>query len=178
MGAGASLPAKCDKKLCQDLAGARFNEALWERMADSDGTVSQQTLLRMSRMTDTFLTHDWGTFTGRNGETVNNHERVSQVNTALKKLGFATWFDEEKMTGNVVDQMCKGIDDSQTAVNELFHCLQEVFFASFPTILINIMFISSVCSLRRGTSIRSEATTKVTIASWSLAMQHEPRPQK
>ncbi len=30
----------------------------------------------------------------------------------LKQLGLNTWFDEERMEGNIVDQMCKGIDES------------------------------------------------------------------
>ena len=59
--------------------------------------------------TDVFLTHDWGTDElGRN-----NHDRVSAVNDALKQLGYKTWFDSDRMTGDIVDQMCDGIDKTK-----------------------------------------------------------------
>ena len=62
--------------------------------------------------TDVFLTHDWGTDEkGRN-----NHGRVTEVNVALKAAGLTTWFDEDKMTGNVVDQMCGGIDRATVVI--------------------------------------------------------------
>ena len=48
-------------------------------------------------LTDCFCTHDWGTDEkGRN-----NHERVKKLNSLLKNYGLTTWFDEEKMTGDV-----------------------------------------------------------------------------
>ena len=54
------------------------------------------------------LTHDWGIDEwGRN-----NHSRVKAVNTELQKNGLLTWLDDQKMKGNVVDQMCNAIDDS------------------------------------------------------------------
>lgn len=62
--------------------------------------------------THAFLTHDWGT----DGSGRDNHERVSKVNHLLKERGVVTWFDEEQMVGNVVEQMCAGIDDSITCV--------------------------------------------------------------
>ena len=43
---------------------------------------------------------------------MDNHERVRDVNKLLKELGFVTWFDDEKLTGNIVDQMTGGIDAS------------------------------------------------------------------
>ena len=60
-------------------------------------------------ITDVFLTHDWGTDElGRN-----NHERVSAVNDALKQLGYKTWFDSDRMTGDIVDTLCDGIDNTR-----------------------------------------------------------------
>jgi len=57
---------------------------------------------------DCFLTHDWGTDEkGRD-----NHLRVSRINTALQQAGLTTWFDEERMVGDIVQQMCDGIDQS------------------------------------------------------------------
>ncbi|EGD78986.1 hypothetical protein PTSG_11812 [Salpingoeca rosetta] len=61
---------------------------------------------------DVFLTHDWGV----DGEGRNNHDRVAMVNTMLKAYGFNTWFDEERMSGHIVQQMCKGIDGSQVVL--------------------------------------------------------------
>ena len=55
-----------------------------------------------------FLTHDWGK--DENGE--DNHEKVACINKALQTRGFVTWFDEDRMEGNIIDQMTAGIDDS------------------------------------------------------------------
>ena len=55
---------------------------------------------------DAFLTHDWGT--DREGR--NNHTRVARVNAALQRAGLRTWFDEEKMRGDIHARMAEGID--------------------------------------------------------------------
>lgn len=52
---------------------------------------------------------DWGL----NSE---NHQRVSRVNEALKARGYRTWFDTEKMHGNIHDQMTAGIDMSELVI--------------------------------------------------------------
>ena len=59
-----------------------------------------------------FLTHDWG----RDGSGRDNHGRVSRVNDLLKRKGIRTWFDEERISGDIVEAMTKGIDDSSTVV--------------------------------------------------------------
>eukprot|EP01052_Picozoa_sp_SAG31_P065988 SAG31_NODE_24791_length_474_cov_0.725333_1_plen_69_part_01 len=59
---------------------------------------------------DTFLTHDWSF----DGSGRNNHARVSKVNEKLKQRGIVTWFDEERMEGNAVEQMCTGIDEADS----------------------------------------------------------------
>ena len=56
-----------------------------------------------------FLTHNWG-------PEESNHQRVSQVNEALQTRGILTWFDEDQMRGNIVDQMSRGIDDSMAVI--------------------------------------------------------------
>jgi hypothetical protein len=59
--------------------------------------------------TDCFLTHDWGDDeTGRS-----NHDRVAKINQALKNRGLITWFDEDRMEGNVRRQMTDGIENTQ-----------------------------------------------------------------
>ena len=61
---------------------------------------------------DVFLTHDWNTDEkGRN-----NHERVSIINRELKLNGYVTWFDQERMTGRIRQQMTKGIDHSKCVI--------------------------------------------------------------
>lgn len=62
--------------------------------------------------TDVFLTHDWGTDeSGRN-----NHDRVSLVNDALKKLNYETWFDSDRMSGDVPSHMARGIDNTSVVI--------------------------------------------------------------
>jgi hypothetical protein len=75
---------------------------------------------------------------------VDNHERVRDVNKLLKELGFVTWFDDEKLTGNIVDQMTGGIDASAFVLvfvtrryidkvggeNQLDNCKREFNYAS------------------------------------------------
>lgn len=58
------------------------------------------------------MTHDWGTDElGRN-----NHVRVSNMNKALQARGIKTWFDEEKLEGDLVQEMERGVRFSQTVV--------------------------------------------------------------
>ena len=61
---------------------------------------------------DVFLSHDWGT----DEQGRSNHERVAQVNAALKRAGLVTWFDEERMRGDIVKQMTDGIDRSSVVL--------------------------------------------------------------
>lgn len=66
----------------------------------------------MSGQVDFFLSHNWGTDeVGRD-----NHARVQKVNDAIKNLAFTTWFDEEQMSGDTVDQMSRGIENSQVCL--------------------------------------------------------------
>ena len=51
-----------------------------------------------------FASHDWGV----NGA---NHARVREVVEALRQAGHAVWFDENEMKGNLLDDMCNGIDN-------------------------------------------------------------------
>ena len=57
--------------------------------------------------TQCFLTHNWA-----NG----NHERVAAVNRALKALGIVTWFDDERMEGQVRKKMAEGIENTHCIV--------------------------------------------------------------
>jgi len=59
-----------------------------------------------------FLTHNWG----EDAHGRDNHERVVRIYECLRDRGIAAWLDEERMEGNILDQMCRGIDDSATVV--------------------------------------------------------------
>jgi hypothetical protein len=61
---------------------------------------------------DVFLTHDWGT----DDEGRSNHARVAALNTLLQQRGLRTWFDEERMSGHIVQQMCRGIDHARAVI--------------------------------------------------------------
>lgn len=61
---------------------------------------------------DAFLTHDWGVDELER----NNHSRVSKVNKILKEMNIITWFDEERMEGNIRSKMAQGIENTQVAV--------------------------------------------------------------
>ena len=45
-----------------------------------------------------------------------NHERVSEVNRELKQIGYRTWFDEERMQGNIHDAMTEGIEKTKCVI--------------------------------------------------------------
>ena len=61
---------------------------------------------KVSNKTDIFLSHDWGI------DNI-NHRKVSAINDALKKKGLKTWFDAEKMQGDIKSDMSTGIDNSR-----------------------------------------------------------------
>ena len=66
-----------------------------------------QTAVRGSdRRFDIFLTHDWS----EDSQGRDNHRRVEQLNDLLKRRGARTWFDQERMRGDVIAQMTNGID--------------------------------------------------------------------
>eukprot|EP00899_Mesostigma_viride_P009184 jgi/Mesvir1/18267/Mv09536-RA.1 len=57
---------------------------------------------------DMFLTHNWGDDPGHL-----NHQMVAAINKRLQSLGFVTWFDEDRMVGNIDHQMMQGINQSK-----------------------------------------------------------------
>jgi hypothetical protein len=87
--------------------------ATFDRHKDKNSDlISVETVLDLKLKTDIFLTHDWGIDElGRP-----NHDRVATINKELKSLGFITWFDSEKMTGDVVDQMVSGINHTSVVL--------------------------------------------------------------
>jgi WD40 repeat protein len=88
-------------------------KATFERYQDVNSSlISTEKVAELKLKTDVFLTHDWGI--DELGRT--NHDRVAAVNKELKSMGFVTWFDSEKMTGEVVYQMVNGIDNAAVVI--------------------------------------------------------------
>lgn len=58
---------------------------------------------------DCFLSHNWG-------EKHINHQHVQKINVALQKRGLNTWFDENKLDGNIRYKMAEGIDNTKCVV--------------------------------------------------------------
>ena len=66
----------------------------------------------MADHTDVFLSHNWG----EDEDGRDNHKRVSIINEELKTHGYKTWFDEEKMAGNIDEKMAQGIDQTKGVI--------------------------------------------------------------
>lgn len=61
---------------------------------------------------DVFLTHDWGVDEmGRD-----NHARVVSIANRLRDAGLRVWIDETEMTGDIMQKMCDGIENSSVIV--------------------------------------------------------------
>lgn len=91
---------------------AYFDEDDFGKLANDEGKITKETLMQLTSKTDCFLTHDWG----EDEQGRNNHERVTRVNAALKQNGLVPWFDSERMNGNIMAQMCGGIDNASCIV--------------------------------------------------------------
>lgn len=126
MGAGASTVAEedipfdlfCDWIETSYSTSTNFDTSKIDIKATFDSYKSKETGLLSSKMvtellnmTDVFLTHDWGADVGHS-----NHQRVSQVNDWLKAKGVTTWFDKDRLTGEVVDEITFAIENTKLAV--------------------------------------------------------------
>jgi hypothetical protein len=60
-------------------------------------------------VSDAFLSHDWGVGNA-------NHILVSRINDELKRRNLVTWFDQDRMEGNILTKMTEGIDHSRCFV--------------------------------------------------------------
>jgi hypothetical protein len=61
--------------------------------------------------TQCFLTHNWGP-----QPEYFNHKRVAAVNRLFKSWGLVTWFDDERMQGQLRKKMAEGIENTQCVV--------------------------------------------------------------
>ena len=74
------------------------------------GVVQVETLRKyFEDITDCFLSHDWG-------EGNKNHDRVGRMNKLLKEKGLKTWYDTEKITGQLDNDMYEGILSTRCAL--------------------------------------------------------------
>ena len=87
-----------------------------DRLYQTEGRCTKQNgvpkvldMLYNSRPLNIFASHDWGA----DGA---NHVRVRSVVRNLEACGFCVWFDETHMNGNMLDAMCKGIDESDVVL--------------------------------------------------------------
>lgn len=94
----------------------------------------------MEPVTDVFLSHNWG----KDESGRDNHHRVSLINKELKALGYKTWFDEEKIAGNIAEKMSLGIEQTKGVIvfitwkyhekvngkNAADNCRKEFMYAS------------------------------------------------
>ena len=64
------------------------------------------------KWTELFLTHTWRNDSlGRD-----NHARVSVINDYLNRRGYCTWFDSNRMEGQIRDKMSEGVDFTKCVV--------------------------------------------------------------
>jgi hypothetical protein len=106
-------PEGIDSATFKQLFPEHFSHSLYRELASASGYIEASALQAFAEhATDVFLTHDWGT----DKEGRNNHKRVAVINRLLKEKGVRTWFDEEAMTGNVQEQMQKGIDRASCVI--------------------------------------------------------------
>ena len=105
------LPTELDVDDFKWFAGDDHNINIFNSLKNKHGFVLRSDLIKSLNLTDVFLTHDWGRELGRD-----NHARVSKINEGLKKRGLETWFDSDRMRGDIQKQMARGIDNAQCVV--------------------------------------------------------------
>ena len=66
----------------------------------------------MEHTTDVFLSHNWGA--DKSGR--DNHLRVSLINNELQNAGYQTWFDRDRLRGDLFGQMAQGIENTQSVI--------------------------------------------------------------
>ena len=101
--------------------------------------------------TDLFLSHDWG-------KNHKNHEKVKTINEALRKLGYVTWIDEERLKNDIRAEMAQGILNSKcfiAFITKNYHdkvvsgpdqdnCKGEFNFASITTPIVPVILEESM----------------------------------
>jgi len=104
-----------EKKFTRKAFLGRFNPEALKKRVSLPARVAKRlsgVFLNGTKSTDCFLTHNWGP----DSQGRDNHARVARVNTALKGAGKKTWFDEDRLTGNVVQQITSGLQNTKKVI--------------------------------------------------------------
>ena len=109
MGASASALSNITQ---QQVSKSDLPPELSSVLVDFKGTKTIEEIIKeVENSYDVFLTHNWGP-----GPEHANHKLISRINDALKKKKIRTWFDSQRLTGDVVGQITRGIDNSRIVV--------------------------------------------------------------
>eukprot|EP01036_Dinobryon_divergens_P032317 gene32318-41879_t len=82
-----------------------------KKFVDDNGTISVQSFISMlSHKTDVFLAYDWSM-------NEKHYQLVAKVNALLKVRGFTTWFDDDKLEGDMKHKISKGIDNCRVVLH-------------------------------------------------------------
>ena len=158
--AGNSLVYKCHNEAmvesCADAVAARVSLTFASEAGDpSDGPGAlgggevwgSTEQVEESRL-DVFLSHDWGS-----GGV--NHARVARINSRLQEMGVSTWFDGDRMGGDINKAMEAGLEQCSavavfvtsayvhkvTGDKDFDNCRREYSFATRTKPAAAIMFI-------------------------------------
>eukprot|EP01041_Mallomonas_annulata_P011088 gene11088-23184_t len=112
MGAASSIPDYLDNVSCQNSAPDLFSEDRFNEHANEQKLLSKEKVIELRDLTDVFLSHDWG----QDEYERDNHQRVGKICSGLKARGLIVWYDEEKMSGNINEKMCSGINNAQMVI--------------------------------------------------------------
>jgi hypothetical protein len=107
------LPNRIDQESFMCITNNSFDLSVFNKLCNEHKVIEKQIFLDFyATATDVFLTHDWG----KDELERDNHERVMRMNRALQERGLSTWFDGDRMRGNIREKMTEGINESVCVV--------------------------------------------------------------
>lgn len=118
MGSASSFPNKLTLEDCKTAVGDEYYKEIFDAYKffdskDEQWVVDKNTLIGLQELeTDVFFSHDWGVDENQQ----NNHDRVAKINNYLLEKGVKTWFDGDKMRGDIVEKMCNGINHTKLVI--------------------------------------------------------------
>jgi len=89
-------------------AGGNGGAAVHQRHASAAGCGPPWDSIRGAYEYDVFISYA----SDRDDEGRDNHARAKRLNEGLQKLKVKTWFDDDKMQGNILQRMAEGIERS------------------------------------------------------------------
>jgi hypothetical protein len=95
-----------DQETFKKFAPEHYSRSLFHELSSGKSRIPKESLQQFVKdATDVFLTHDWG----HDELNRDNHARVVKLNRLLKEKGLRTWFDEDRLHGNINEQILKGL---------------------------------------------------------------------